>query len=144
MSRSNRTDEAPRDGENSSASDRTPLEGFELNYHLLSTAKQLTLACDELESWAVKYANAHRDFKRERAKALLIAPGKTVAERDAAADCDPTVDELRFQNYLTEGMMQAALERVRSLRGILSSFQTIANKQREEAAFDRTGPQYER
>lgn len=56
---------------------------------------------------------------------------------------DVAVDEYRFQNYLTEGLMQAALERVRSLRGILSAFQTLANKTREEAAFARTGPQYD-
>lgn len=101
----------------------------------------MTLACDELESWAVKYANAHRDFKREWATAYLSAEGKTVDERKSRADIQ--VDEFRFENYLTEGMMQASLERVRSLRGILSAFQTIANKQRAEAEFARTGPQYD-
>lgn len=117
------------------------MEGFELNFHILSTARQLTVACDELESWAVRYANAHRDFKREWAKALVSQTTGTVDQRKAHADIDS--DELRFQNYLTEGMMQASLERVRSLRGILSAFQTLANKHKEEAAFGRTGPQYD-
>jgi hypothetical protein len=120
------------------AGDRDSLENFELNFHILSTARQLTEACDELELAAKKYANAHRDFKRERAKALLASAHKTVSEREAQADI--VVDEERFQNYLTEGLMQASLERVRSLRGILSAFQTLANKQKEEMAFGRTGP----
>jgi hypothetical protein len=142
MPRQDRENAGDGDGADSGARDRAPLENFELNYHILSTAKQLTLACDELEQWAVKYANAHRDFKREWAKALVSQTTGTVDQRKAHADIE--TDELRFQNYLTEGMMQAALERVRSLRGILSSFQTLANKAKEEAAFDRTGPQYER
>lgn len=122
--------------------DQSRLEPFELNYHLLSTAKALTEACDELEQWAVKYATAHRDFKREWAKAYLSAPGKTVDEKKCYSDLQ--TDEYRFENYLTEGMMQAALERVRSLRGTLSAFQTIANKESELAKFERTGPQYSR
>lgn len=142
MSRPNRSNAGSGDGADSESSDRAPLENFELNFHLLSTAKQLTVACDELETWAVKYANAHRDFKREWAKALVSQQAGTVDQRKAHADIE--TDEHRFQNYLTEGMMQAALERVRSLRGILSAFQTLANKAKEEAAFDRTGPQYER
>jgi hypothetical protein len=89
----------------------------------------------------VKYAHAHRDFKRERAKALLRSTHKTVSEREAQADIE--ADEFRFQNYLTDGMMSSALERVRSLRGTLSAFQSIARRQSEEAAFGRTGPQYD-
>jgi hypothetical protein len=81
------------------------------------------------------------NFKRERAMAMLRSTHKTVSDREAQADVE--VDEHRFQNYLTLGMMTASLERVRSLRGTLSAFQTIANKQREEMAFDRTGPQYD-
>jgi nucleotidyltransferase/DNA polymerase involved in DNA repair len=108
---------------------------------MLDTAASLTAACDELEARAVRYANAHQAFKRERAKALITSTLKTVSERDAAADI--AVDELRLENDLAEGMMQAELERVRSLRGILSAFQTIANRQKEEAAFERTGPQYQ-
>jgi hypothetical protein len=144
MPRQNREEDARGNGADSEPGSRAALENFELNFHILSTARQLSEACDELDQWAVKYANAHRDFKRERAKIFLTAAAtyKTVAERDAAADSDPKVDELRFDNYLTEGMMQASLERVRSLRGTLSAFQTLANKQKEEAAFDRTGPQY--
>lgn len=138
MPRPDRTNAGGGNGADSHESDRAALENFELNFHLLSTAQQLTVACDELEQRAVDYANAHRDYKRERAKALLAAAGKTVSEREAEADI--VVDQYRFENYLTEGLLQAALERVRSLRGILSAFQTLANKQKEEMAFERTGP----
>ena len=138
MSRPVGTEATAGDGEDSGESYRTSLENFELNYHILSTARQLAEACDELEQAAVKYANAHRYFKREWAKAYLIAPGKTVDDRKCHADLES--DELRFENYLQEGLMQASLERVRSLRGTLSAFQTLANKQKEEMAFDRTGP----
>jgi hypothetical protein len=138
LSQHDRANAAGRDGSSSGESDRNSLEDFELNFHILATARQLTTACGELEQWAVKYANAHRDFKREWARAYLAAPGRTVDERKCHAD--QACDEFRFQNYLNEGMMQAALERVRSLRGVLSAFQTLANKQKEEMAFDRTGP----
>lgn len=121
------------------------MENFELNWRMLSTSRDLLTACDELSTSARSYATAHRNYKRERAKAFLLAAQlyKTVAEREAARDADPHVDELRFDNYLQEGLMQANLERVRSLRGILSALQTMANKSREEAAFARTGPQYD-
>lgn len=142
MPRQNRSNESGGDGADSGQGNRNSLENFELNFHLLSTAKQLVEACDELDAQASNYATAHRDFKREWAKAYLASVRKTVDDRKA--DADVACDDLRFKNYLTDGMMKAALERVRSLRGILSAFQTIGNRQTEEMKFTRTGPQYER
>jgi hypothetical protein len=142
MSRQDREDESEGDGENSGEGYYPPLENFELNFQLLSTAKQLIEACDELDAQASRYATAHRDFKREWAKAYLASIRKTVDDRKA--DADIAADDYRFQNYLHEGLMKSALERVRSLRGILSSFQTIGNRQTEEMKFSRTGPQYDK
>ena len=142
MSRQTRENAGGGDEASGRPRDRVALETFELNGYMLDTAASLTAACDELEARALVYANAHRILKRERAKALLGSTLKTVSDREAEADI--AVERERFDSELAEGMMQAELERVRSLRGILSAFQTIANRQKEEAAFDRTGPQFGR
>ncbi len=118
------------------------MENFELNAEMLLTSREMLAACNDLEKHAKAYATAHRDFKRERAKALLTSTHKTVSDREAEADV--AVDEHRFKNYLEQGLMQAALERVRSLRAKLSTLQTMANSNKEEMAFTRTGPQFER
>lgn len=142
MSRPTGEEEPFGDGEDSDESYFPPLENFELNYWLISTTRQLTEACQQLDEQAATFATAHRDFKREWAKAFLASGYKTVDAKKA--DADIVADELRFQNYLHQGLMKAALERVRSLRGILSSYQTIGNRQTEEMKFSRTGPPYEK
>jgi hypothetical protein len=118
------------------------MQNFELNHEMLATSNAMMAAVNDLEKHAKAYATAHRDFKRERAKALLASTHKTVSERESEADVE--ADEYRFRNYLEEGLAQAALERVRSLRAKLSALQTMANSNKEEAAFDRTAPQFQR
>jgi hypothetical protein len=122
------------------------MENYEIDADLRALTLEMLKAVDELEKWATKYAIAHRDFKRESAKAFLeaVTVVKTVAEREAVRDLNPKVDEFRFQNYLAEGMMTAALERVRCMRGALSALQTDINRVSQEMEFTRTAPQYEK
>lgn len=117
------------------------MENFELNAEMLITAGEMLAECDELKKHAKAFAVAHRDFKRERAKALLTSNHKTVSDREAEAD--EKVAEFRLKNYLEEGLMQASLERVRSLRAKLSALQTMANSNKEESQYYRTGPQHQ-
>lgn len=90
-----------------------------------------------LREAARDYAQAENDYRRVRAGALLGATG-TVAEREAVADLEAA--EFRQQRDLADGMRTAALEAVRSRRQQLSALQSLLAAQREEAAYDRTGP----
>jgi hypothetical protein len=115
------------------------MENFELHSEMMITCRQMLDACEVLRKHARAYATAHRDFKREHATALLRSTSKTVREREAEADVKS--DMFRFNNYLEEGLMQAALEHVRSLRAKLSALQTMGSLNKEESQYYRTGPQ---
>lgn len=118
------------------------LTTFELNAAMRTTAAELLAANGSLRRWSREYAKRHSTYKKNHAKSRLASERKTDDQKKAEADY-ATADEL-LKSDLAEGMRQAELERVRSLRAVLSSLQTEANGNREESQYTRTGPQYER
>ena len=118
------------------------LTTFELNAAMRRTSAELLEACAELRRWAQKYGRAHSTYKKCHAQAMLRSQLKTDLQRKADAD-EETAKEL-LRSDLADGMRQAALELVRSLRGILSSLQTEARGNSEEMAYFATGPQYQK
>lgn len=114
------------------------MNAHELNEKLLAAADDVRGSLDELDRAARAYAKAEQDYRRAKALAYLASTG-TVAEREARAE--NAINESRYARDLAEGLRLSGLEAVRSHRGILSALQTLANVFREEAAFDRTGPE---
>jgi hypothetical protein len=118
------------------------LTTFELNAAMRQTASALLDANRSLRLWSRDYAKRHSTFKKRHAQCRLASERKTDDQRKAEADYE-TADEL-LRSDLADGMRQAELERVRSLRAILSSLQTEANGNKEEMKYYGTGPQYEK
>jgi hypothetical protein len=110
----------------------------ELNTQLLAAVENLRQALGDLEERVVYHALAERKYRQAKATAYLSTTG-TVAEREARAE--NAINDLRYQRDMAEGLRTSALEAVRSYRTVVSSVQTLANLYREEASFDRTGPQ---
>ena len=114
------------------------MNSYELNRQLLDAANDVRAALKELENRSREYARAERIYRQAKATAYLASTG-TVAEREARSE--NAINDARFQRDMAEGLKVSALEAVRSYRGVLSALQTLANVSREEAAFDRTGPE---
>jgi hypothetical protein len=110
----------------------------DLNVQLLEAADRLRGSLADLETRSVNYAKAERSYRLAKSTAYLATTG-TVGEREAHAES--AINELRYQRDLADGLRTSALEAVRSNRGVLSAVQTLANLYREEASFDRTGPE---
>ena len=108
---------------------------------LLDAAEAVEKAQTELESQTITYAEAERRYRQAKAMAFLNSVGKNVAEREAKAELESGISDLRFARDVAEGKKAAALEAVRSRRSILSATQTLTSLVKEEAAFSRTGPQ---
>lgn len=118
------------------------LTTFELNAAMRRTTADLLDANTELRDWTRDYATAHSDLKKRWAQCFLASDKKTDQQRKAEAD-ERTSNEL-LRSDLADGMRQAQLELVRSLRAILSSLQTEANGNKEEMKYFGTGPQYQK
>jgi hypothetical protein len=116
------------------------VNAYEMNTRLIAAAKAVEEAQAELESQTVMYAESERRYRQAKAMAYLQATGKTVAEREAHAELENGIGELRFARDVAEGKKNAALEAVRSRRAILSAEQTLTKLVTVEAEFTRTGP----
>lgn len=92
---------------------------------------------DALRETAQELAQAEHDYRLARAMAWPKTDG-TAKEREDNVNA-LTAPE-RKRRDLAEGLRAAALEALRSRRQQLSAVQTLANADREEAAFARTGP----
>ena len=114
------------------------MNAAELNVQLLDAAHGLRESLNDLEGRSIAYAKAERTYRLAKSTAYLATSG-TVNEREAHAE--QAINEVRYQRDLAEGLKVSALEAVRSRRAVLSAVQTLANLYREEASFDRTGPQ---
>jgi hypothetical protein len=114
------------------------MDAASLNVQLLEAAQRLRDSLADLEIRSVDYAKAERAFRLAKATAYLSTWG-TVGEREAHAE--GAINELRYHRDMADGLRTSALEAVRSNRGVLSAVQTLANLYREEASFDRTGPE---
>ena len=121
---------------------------------MISTARALEAACDLLDRAGRDKAMTEDRYRYAKSVAMVRLAGtlKNAQERDAHVhlarvedvEGEPvTVGDLRFRRDLAEASASSALERVRSLRGILSGFQTQANALREELRLANTGPRME-
>jgi hypothetical protein len=72
--------------------------------------------------------------------AFLQAAGKTVAEREAHAEIENGIADLRFARDVAAGKQAAALELVRSRRAVLSAQQSLVKLLTSEAELARVGP----
>jgi len=126
----------------------------ELIRAMIQVAHDLQTACDVLDLAGRDKAMTEDRYRYAKAVAMvkLAGVGKNVQEREARVflervedqDGDPvTVGDLRYKRDLAEASAASSLERVRSLRGILSGLQTQANAIREEARLAGFGPQIE-
>lgn len=115
------------------------MNNVELMQEMLRFSKLLDDALAYLRRATGEYAEAEHVYRKAKARAWVEFAGGTVAEREAKVN--GATAALRKQRDLAEGMKRAALEAVRSRRAQLSALQTLANAEREEAAFARTGPE---
>jgi hypothetical protein len=86
-------------------------------------AKKLEQRTDELAPLLQAAAEADVAYRVEYAKALLVADGKTVGDREAQATLD-TEKEL-WARKTSEATADACREAVRSLRDQLSAVQSV-------------------
>ena len=118
---------------------------------MIQTGRALMEACGKLDVAGVEQAKAEDRYRHAKSVGMvkLAGVGKNVQEREARVflervedrDGDPvTVGDLRYLRDIAEASASSALERVRSLRGILSGLQTQANALKEEAKLANTGP----
>lgn len=114
------------------------MNSADLNVQLLDAAQKLRESLADLEQRSRDYAMAEKAYRMAKSTAYLATTG-TVAEREARAE--DAINEVRYRRDLADGLKVSGLEAVRSNRGVLSAVQTLANLYREEASFDRTGPQ---
>lgn len=118
------------------------LTTFEISNRMREVSSLLLAGCDEQRAQAVRFANADRVYRVERAKAYLQSEQKTVDAKKYESDI--ACESERFEAVLQENLLQAELEHVRSLRSVLSALQSLASGIRAEAELTKTGPQYER
>lgn len=109
--------------------------------NLASEASRLSALIDKgvkaLTDTAQHLASAEHDYRLARALAWPKTEG-TAKEREDQVN-SLTAGE-RLERDLAEGQRVAALEALRSRRAQLSALQSVANAERAEAEFVRTGP----
>lgn len=109
----------------------------ELNDRLIAAATDLKDGHRLLETRVQESARADHVWRVERAKAYAMTSG-TVAERDAKVELE--TGDLRYAAKLAEDLRVAALESVRSRRGVLSAIQSMVALSRSEMDFAKYGP----
>lgn len=114
-----------------------PSEDYREEVRRLS--ESLDSALELLEHQAHALADAENQYRRAKAQAYMRAGEGTVPERQAWVDAE-VADERRARD-VADGLRQAALESVRSRRTQISAIQSLLAADREEAGFERTGPQ---
>jgi len=108
-----------------------------LHEEMLSLISELEMLSFEMVQQARTWAEAERDYRKGRARAILTAEG-SVAVKEAIAD--EQCNELMFEAHLAEATMKATKEAVRAKQAAISGLQTIASSYKSEADFARTGP----
>jgi multidrug resistance efflux pump len=109
--------------------------------NLASEAHRLSALIDKgvaaLTQTSAELAQAEHDYRLARALAWHQTQG-TAKEREDQVNSITAPD--RLKRDLAEGQRVAALEALRSRRSQLSALQSLANAERAEAEFARTGP----
>jgi len=101
--------------------------------------RQLDDALAYLGRQTKEYAQAENDYRHACARAWVIAPPGTVAEREAWVNGE-TADARKHRD-LAEGMRRAGVEAVRSRQAQLSAWQSMASIVRSELDLSKYGPQ---
>jgi hypothetical protein len=123
-----------------------------ISQQLLSAVQSLRESQDELKACVRTAAESEREYRQTKAVSLLRAEGRSVADREAAAETMRhgvdtetgeviTLSDIRFKRDLAEGLRVSALEAVRSYRAIVSALQSLAALERSEAELAKYGPQ---
>lgn len=113
----------------------------EYSSHIHDLGKKITEALTRMQEQVREAATAERDYRKAKSVAWVKASvdGPKLAEAKKAWVDAETADQ-RFTRDLAEGQRTVYLEAVRSHRATLSAYQTLANLDKAEAEFDRTGP----
>lgn len=101
-----------------------------LNNELEQITTDLIKSCDELRAAGRKWATAENDYRRAKSVAFLQQTEGTVPTRQALVD--KVCERERLAAHIAEADREACLERVRSLRSILSAYQTLARVNQTE------------
>jgi hypothetical protein len=104
---------------------------------LLRLSRDLLASCDQLQVDAINAAQKENDYRRAKCIAYLSSEG-TVQARQAMVD--KTCERERLDAHMAQAIREAGMERVRSLRTIISAYQTYINSNTAEAEFAKTGP----
>jgi hypothetical protein len=115
-----------------------PLNKEELNTEMQRTANELRCESFDLKRLARAYARHDNAYRKKKAELYGIAPGATIPERTAYVDLNCEHERLRA--HTSEWSYKAQIELVRSLRAILSSYQTQARIEQEEDELERDDP----
>lgn len=102
---------------------------------LLRLSNELLNACNQLTEEARTAAQKENDYRRAKAIAYLASDG-TVQARQAQVDLKCETE--RLEAHSAQAVKEAGMERVRSLRTIISAYQTYLNSNKAEAEFVRT------
>lgn len=106
----------------------------ELTQEMLGAKARMDAAELEHREQVANLARADRALRIAEATAYLAASG-TVGEREAHMKKATT--EERFAHKMADGLERSALEAIRNARQYLSSLQSLAAAQREEAHLAR-------
>ena len=110
------------------------MNAAELSAAMVQGKRELEQAQDEHVRCVREAADADRVMRIAKATAYLAATGP-VEERKAHVD--QSTADVQHAAKLAEGLQQSALEAIRSRRQVLSSLQSLAAAQREEAHLAR-------
>lgn len=118
---------------------------------LVQAVNDLRTAQTDLEERSRTYADAERKYRHAKAVAYLRSHGANITERESNAELMTiaathegealTLNDIRHQRDLADGLRTSALEAVRSYRGVVSALQSLASLEKSEAELARYGPQ---
>ena len=110
--------------------ERTVPENRSIRQEMDELSDRLTEALGELRESSKDWATKDNDMRKAKAKAFLKAEGKNKEEREAKADAGWATQRLAAN--IAEGIHNADLETVRSLRAQLSAKQSQMYANRAE------------
>lgn len=114
---------------------------LQLSRDLGDLTEKLNEALDDTRDYGRRKAEAERDYRKARSRAWVESASAAKLSKHREAWVDAETADARHERDLAEAMWRHGLERERAIRAEISALQTLANAEREEAAFARTGPE---
>jgi hypothetical protein len=110
------------------------LELGEVTTRILELSEEALAACDELHEDALAAGNAKHALEKKKALTLpkYQNSAKSAASREALAFPEYADEHEAYEQ--ADSIKTASIERVRTLRQVLSALQTIANSERQVAS----------